>query len=319
MTTDFTVSIRLMTYNHEAFIAEAMKGIMMQKTNFKVEVVVGDDFSQDKTLNIINSFEDTELIKVRILDRVKGDSYWVKRQKLGRLYNFTNILENCKGKYIALLDGDDYWTDPYKLQKQIDFLEQNPDVNLVHTDIDWLDETTGKIIKKYYKSIDYKLPEIYDIKTFLYFSKIRALTICFRASAITRFNNFFNNSWTVGDTALIMYATKNKKIGYINQSTGVYRRGIDTASAKKSPEKQFEYWLNASSKVKYFFYDYLKLDDRDLKKHLDKQYYNSMLKVAIAAKKFKFILKACLYKLIHLQLTKSNLKQLFNGLILNKS
>jgi glycosyltransferase involved in cell wall biosynthesis len=116
---------------HEPFIRQAMDGIMMQKTDFKVEVVVGDDFSTDGTLEIIKSYNNTDSIDIKILHRRKGGDYWRKRKKLGRLYNFTNILENCTGKYIALLDGDDYWTDPLKLKKQVDFLEKNEKYNLV--------------------------------------------------------------------------------------------------------------------------------------------------------------------------------------------
>lgn len=121
----FKVSVRLMCYNQEKYIAQAMDGIMMQKVDFPVEVVVGDDFSQDSTLSIVRSYSDTKWIKVRILKREVGDAYWTERQKRGRLYNYYDILKNCKGEYIALLDGDDYWTDPYKLQKQVQFLERN--------------------------------------------------------------------------------------------------------------------------------------------------------------------------------------------------
>ena len=128
----FMLSVRLMTFNHEPFIREAMDGIMMQESNFKIEVVVGDDFSTDNTLKIIRQYKNTENITIKILEREKNDGYWNKRQKLGRLYNFTNILENCSGKYIALLDGDDYWTDPLKLQKQVDILEQSPDCIACH-------------------------------------------------------------------------------------------------------------------------------------------------------------------------------------------
>ena len=122
------LSIRLMTYNHEDFIEEALKGIDAQITDFNFEVVIGDDFSTDNNLNIINNYKFTNKnITVNILNRKIGDEYWIKRQKLGRFYNIVNILQNCKGRYIALLDGDDYWTDPYKLQKQVDFLESNKD------------------------------------------------------------------------------------------------------------------------------------------------------------------------------------------------
>ncbi len=139
-----------MTYNHEKFIAQAMDGIMKQKTNFPVEVVVGDDFSTDKTLAIIKQYQDKENIKIKILDRKKGDAYWQTRQKRGRLYNFFNILENCSGEYIALLDGDDFWTDEYKLQKQVDYLESHPGAIGCFHDVKTVDENGKTLAETYY-------------------------------------------------------------------------------------------------------------------------------------------------------------------------
>lgn len=129
----YMVSIRLMCFKHAAFIRQAMDGIMMQQTNFKVEVVVGDDFSKDGTLDIIKTYRSTDNIEIKILERPEGGAYAKQRQALGRGYNFINILENCSAKYVALLDGDDYWTDPQKLQKQVDLLGQNKDCILCFT------------------------------------------------------------------------------------------------------------------------------------------------------------------------------------------
>ena len=123
----YMVSVRLMTFNHDKFIKKAMDGIMMQKTSFSVEVIVGDDFSVDRTLSIINEYSDTENIHIKVLDRPLKGEYLADRQKYGRLYNFENILDNCTGKYTALLDGDDYWIDPNKLNDQVNFLENNKD------------------------------------------------------------------------------------------------------------------------------------------------------------------------------------------------
>lgn len=132
MNYNYFVSVRLMTFNHGNFIVDALDGINKQQTNFIFEVVIGDDFSSDNNLEKINKYRFTNKnIRLNILNRKVGGEYWIKRQKLGRLYNFTNIIENCEGKYIALLDGDDYWTDPLKLQKQVDFLESNMDYVLV--------------------------------------------------------------------------------------------------------------------------------------------------------------------------------------------
>lgn len=129
------VSIRLMTYNQESFIREAMDSILMQKIDFPVEIVVGDDFSEDNTLDIIRSYKNTKWIKIKILERKKNDDYWISRQKYGRLYNYLDILRRCKGKYIALLDGDDYWIDPYKLKKQVSFLEENKNYSITSHEV----------------------------------------------------------------------------------------------------------------------------------------------------------------------------------------
>lgn len=128
------LSVRLMTYNHENFIIEALTSINAQQTNFEFEVVIGDDFSTDSTLELIKAFKFTNPnIHVNLLHRVKGETYHALRQKHGRIYNFFDILNHCQGNYIALLDGDDYWIDPLKLQKQVDFLEQNKEYGFCFT------------------------------------------------------------------------------------------------------------------------------------------------------------------------------------------
>lgn len=138
MDTPFKVSVRLIAYNHEKFIAQSIEGVLSQKTNFPVELIIGDDFSTDNTLKIANQYTSTANVTVKILNRQKGDEYWVKRQKLGRLFNNTETLFACSGQYVALLDGDDYWIDPLKLQKQADFLDSHPDFAICFHDINKL-------------------------------------------------------------------------------------------------------------------------------------------------------------------------------------
>ena len=112
------VSVSLITYNHDKYISKAIEGVLTQVGDFKIELVIGDDNSTDNTTQIISKFkkENTEII--RPILRV---------QNIGPSKNAIDVLTKCKGKYIAMLEGDDYWTDPYKLQKQIRFLENNPE------------------------------------------------------------------------------------------------------------------------------------------------------------------------------------------------
>ena len=144
---NYEVSVRLMTYNHEKYIRQSIDSIFSQHTNFQVEIVIGDDLSSDKTLEIVKSYKNTENIKLNILSRDSGDTYSINRKKYGRLYNFYDIIQNCKGKYIALLDGDDYWTDPLKLQKQVDFLNSHPDHAAVTSNTQYLKD--GKLSGNY--------------------------------------------------------------------------------------------------------------------------------------------------------------------------
>ena len=119
------VSVGIITYNHEKFIRQCLEGVMMQKTNFAFDVIVGEDCSTDNTRSIIEEF----------VAKYPGIIKPIYQEK--NVGGARNAYEFCypqlTGKYIAICEGDDYWTDPYKLQKQFDFLESNPDcVMCVH-------------------------------------------------------------------------------------------------------------------------------------------------------------------------------------------
>jgi len=116
------LSILSITYNHEKFISQAIDSWLMQKTNFDIEIVIGEDCSTDNTLQIIKEYQKRypHLIKI-----ITSDT------NVGMQANFIRTLEACNGKYIALCEGDDYWTDPLKLQKQVDFLENNEIYSIV--------------------------------------------------------------------------------------------------------------------------------------------------------------------------------------------
>lgn len=113
---DIMVSVCCITYNHKQFIGQAIDGFLSQKTNFKFEVIIGDDCSTDGTSDIVKAYADEY---PGIINLISGN------KNVGAHENMRRVVKCCSGKYIALCDGDDYWTDPFKLQKQVDFLEQN--------------------------------------------------------------------------------------------------------------------------------------------------------------------------------------------------
>ena len=112
------VSVCMITFNHEAFIAQAVESALHQKTTFEYEVVCGDDASTDATPQILKDLERRHAPRLRVLCRPAN---------VGVNRNLVATMQECRGKYIALLEGDDYWNDDEKLQLQHDFLESHPD------------------------------------------------------------------------------------------------------------------------------------------------------------------------------------------------
>jgi glycosyltransferase involved in cell wall biosynthesis len=111
------LSVMMITYNHEKFISQALNSILTQRVNFDYEIVVGEDHSTDGTREILMDFHQSYPQRIVPLIRDKN---------MGAIQNMGATLRACRGTYIALLEGDDYWTDRYKLQKQVDFLDSNP-------------------------------------------------------------------------------------------------------------------------------------------------------------------------------------------------
>lgn len=141
MEEEILLSIDCITYNHEKYIANAIESFLMQKTNFKYEILIHDDASTDKTQEIIREYQKKypDIIKP-ILQ--KENQYSKGIRKISHKYN----ISRAKGKYIAICEGDDYWCDPNKLQKQVDYMEKNNDCGMTFHAYNL--EVNGEIKKK---------------------------------------------------------------------------------------------------------------------------------------------------------------------------
>lgn len=130
------LSVLMITYNHERFIAEALESVLAQRVNFDYEIVIGEDCSTDGTRKILMEF--CRRYPNRIVPLLRD-------KNVGAMRNFEATLAVCQGQYLALLEGDDYWTCEDKLQKQVDFLESNPDYAICCSHVKLLDEMgTGR-------------------------------------------------------------------------------------------------------------------------------------------------------------------------------
>lgn len=216
-----------MTYNHAEYITRCLEGIETQQTNFNFEVIIGDDFSTDNNISLIKQFiasSTNKNINYILLDRKKGDEYDINRQKKGRLYNFTNIIENCSGKYIALLDGDDYWTDTDKLQKQVNILEKHASVSLVYTNAKVISDHKGD-----YVADDFFYSENYPstpIKSQVFFLEnnfaLLSVSIMFRKEFLGAKELELIRKFAVGDLPLHFILSGKGDFYYINEPMVVY-------------------------------------------------------------------------------------------------
>ncbi|KLT71204.1 glycosyltransferase family 2 protein [Flavobacterium sp. ABG] len=113
----------MITYGHESFIEEAINSVLMQEVDFDFELIISNDASPDNTDEIVRSIIKNHPLGYKI-------RYIKQEFNIGMMPNSVFILKECKGEFIAVCEGDDYWTDPLKLQKQVDFLENNPGFSL---------------------------------------------------------------------------------------------------------------------------------------------------------------------------------------------
>lgn len=205
------VSVWMITYNHEPYIAEAIEGVLMQKTDFPIELVIGEDCSTDRTREICIAYQRKHPDIIRLL---------MNEKNIGMMPNFIKTMEACQGKYIALCEGDDYWTDPLKLQKQVDFLEGSPDfVGAFHDSI-ILDEATGTEQLRIGNAV---IDEEPDLDSIILKNNIPTASLLFR-------NVFTSDFWSKqfeaiakGDYLLVVLLARYGKFKYFNPPMSVYR------------------------------------------------------------------------------------------------
>jgi glycosyltransferase involved in cell wall biosynthesis len=134
------VSVLLKAYNHERFIARAVESALEQQTDFPYELVIGEDCSTDGTREVLLRLRDTYPEKIRLL---------LRERNLGNIRNLTDTLGVCRGEYVALLDGDDFWTSSAKLQQQVAYLDAHPDFSACAHNAVVVDDTAQSVIGTY--------------------------------------------------------------------------------------------------------------------------------------------------------------------------
>lgn len=220
------VSACIITYNHEKYIKDCLEGALEQIVNFTYEIVISEDCSTDRTREIVKEYKEKYPDKIKL---------FLNEKNLGLIGNWMQALRLCQGEYVAICEGDDYWTNSYKLQKQIDFLDSNTGFALSSHNANII--KNGKIIRQYCHA---NKPEIMDLEHLLFYgSGAPTCSLVIRNKTIKNlpdwFSQMFSCDWTVQ-----VIAAKQGKMKYFKDIMGTYRKHDQGAmfSAKVDAQKK---------------------------------------------------------------------------------
>lgn len=251
------VSVQCITYNHENYIAQALDGFLMQKTNFPFEVIVHDDASPDKTADIVREYEKKYPAIIKAIYQTENQ-YSKRDGTIERIMN-----EACKGKYIALCEGDDYWIDENKLQMQVDFLEGNPEYGMCYTFSQFYLQKDDVFVTR-------KLKKRETFGDIIFNYTIPTATIIVVSKKMKEYYDFRNkikqDDWKVGDYPLSLWFALNSSIKCICIVTSVYRILEKSASHFTSFASLKDFLINTTSIRNYYVENFIQ------KKYLKERY-----------------------------------------------
>jgi glycosyltransferase involved in cell wall biosynthesis len=271
------VSVVVVTYNHENYIEQCLDSLLSQQTDFEFEIILGEDDSTDNTRAICKEYALQYPEKIRLFLRSREDVIYINGNPTGR-FNFMENLKAAKGKYIALCEGDDYWTDPLKLQKQVDVLESNPCLIACHH---WQKYAIFK--NRDYVEVDAPIDEGHGyypalrssvVKIFSNQINIKSRTLMFRNIIDDTFFPDWFYKVAFGDISLSFLLAKYGDFGFIDEPMAVYRQtgeGVSTKGLKELGPKKFmvqhyKNWIQISDFAdKHYNYKYHKQANKTVK------------------------------------------------------
>jgi glycosyltransferase involved in cell wall biosynthesis len=263
------LSVMVITYNHERFIAQAIESVLAQHVNFDIEVVVGEDCSTDRTRAILMDFHR------RYPDRIVP---LLRDRNLGAMRNLHETLASCRGQYVALLEGDDYWISVDKLQKQVDFLDAHPDraicCSRARVEVEGDGESgtlrpqAGRVFPVFPNSapasevsgllpVTPKAAGAYTVEDLLKENFVMTCTVVYRWGGILPLPSWFFRS-SLGDLSLHAMVAKQSKIELLNDCMAVYRiheGGIWSSRDRTSQIRENAKMLEALNRHLKYQYD----------------------------------------------------------------
>lgn len=230
------------SYNHEKYIKEAIESVLLQKTNFSFKVYVADDYSTDKTRDILASYIKKYPNKIKPM---------YTKKNIGMVKNMENVFNKTQSKYIFILEGDDYWCSPFKMQKQVDLLEENSEYSLIVNRIVVKDKINSK---NYFNGNiedpwSVKNPPIYYLSTQSLIQTQIATnfsSFCFRRESLSQFdkNIFKEKLW---DWLFSLLMSTVGIVVYLSEPLSVYRINPSGQWNKKNEKEKKDSFLESIS------------------------------------------------------------------------
>ena len=204
------VSVAMVTYNHEKFVIQAVESVLMQTTNFPYEIVIGEDCSPDETRDRVLELQSRHPSRIRVI---------LADRNTGGMDNFVRTYQACRGEYVALLDGDDYWTDPRKLQIQVDFLESHPGHAFCFHNVTKIYDDERRAPGLYCSIVG---EQTFTLSDLLARNFIPTCSVMARNRLIKDFPDWFR-LLNLADWPLHVLNAHHGDIGYLNEVMAVYR------------------------------------------------------------------------------------------------
>jgi len=268
----------MITYNHAPYIAQAIEGVLQQKTDFPFELVIGEDFSTDGTRDIVFEYQKGYPDIIRVITSNKN---------VGSKENSLRTTRACQGKYIAWCEGDDYWHNPFKLQKQVDYLERDPECGFVYSSYDIYHAASRKKIPDFIKYRKWEMPEHLQISDFIEKNEvgfgILTCTVMARWSIykqIIESDPYLHQSgkFLMGDTQLWAEISHISRVHYIPESLATHIITEESATRSKDPKKALRF-RNSQIELGFYLYTKYNLPER-IRNTLESNWCDCSLRLA---------------------------------------
>jgi glycosyltransferase involved in cell wall biosynthesis len=253
------VSVHMITYNHAPFIVQSIEGVLQQKVKFHIELVIGEDYSSDGTREIVFEYQKKYPNNIRVITSDKN---------VGATKNSYRTIKACRGKYIAFCEGDDYWHNPYKLQKQVDYMESHQECGLVFADCDVYYNRSNKFIRNFNYNKGFRSSANLTIEEIMWGEMVEftctAMTRKYLYDRVIESDPYLHKSgkFRLGDQQAWAELSLISEVSYIPECLATYRVIDESASRSKDSKKVWQFYKSVNE-MRLYLCDKHKLSENN--------------------------------------------------------